>query len=272
MRDITFTILPEDIDALIYERVSMFDKIKPGHILRFGTDPDGIDSPNPSGATGTNDNSLETLWPNTSSLGRVRVLSHPSGTIGPIAADVAKKLRSGFSPMRMASYSPVGLEKTQADREIGYQNCDFVGYTDGKSHYINSDNTVFSKDFTGCTMVVYKQGGVRRVAHSAASPVPHMNCRHAFMTTLQGNGAALIGWFKPYVEADNERTSYTFSVIQKYIGGRASRLTTFGVITSDNLAYSLDAFKPSVGTGFGAGDWVVTCIARCPLDTSWVVP
>jgi hypothetical protein len=48
---------------------------------------------------------------------------------------------------------------------------------------------VFSKDFSGCTMVVYTQAGVRRVAHVAASAVPAMNCEHAFMRTIQGNAA-----------------------------------------------------------------------------------
>ena len=152
------------------------------------------------------------------------------------------------------------------------QNCDFVGYTDGKAHYINSPNTVFRKDFSGCTMVVYTQGGIRRVAHAAASNVPAMNCRQAFMTTIQGHGAALVGWFKPYIQAENfARKASAFAVVTGYVGGNINRLTTFGVVSSTNAAYSLDAFKPA-GGGFGANDWVVTHIAPCHLNPSWVVP
>lgn len=249
----------------------MFNQIKPGHVLRFGTDPGTIISPQAVAGAGNN-NALETHWPTTSNLGLVQVLSHPSGPIGPIAADVAKRLRAGFSPSRLASYSARGLAVTAADRAVGSQTCDFVGYTDGKAHYINSANTVFSKDFSGCTMVVYTQGGVRRVAHAAASLVPAMNCKQAFMTTIQGNGAILIGWFKPYTQAaDFPRKATAFGVITGYVGGNINRLTTFGVVTDANVAYSLDAFKPA-GAGFGANDWVVTYIAPCPLNVVWAVP
>lgn len=248
----------------------MFNQIIPGHVLRFGTDPGGIISPNAVEVRGGN--ALETLWPTTSNLGLVQVLSHPSGPIGPIAADVAKRLRGGLSPLRLAIYSALGLTKTPIERVVGAQNCDFVGYTDGKAHYINSANTVFSKDFSGCTMVVYTQGGVRRVAHVAASTVPAMNCKQAFMTTIKGNGAILIGWFKPYTQAeDYTRKANAFMVITGYVGGNINRLTTFGVVTDSNVAYSLDAFKP-VGASFGTNDWVVTYIAQRPLDGGWVVP
>jgi len=248
----------------------MFNQIKAGHVLRFTTDPGGIVSPQASNVG--NDNTLETLWPNTSNLGNVQVLSHPDGAIGAIAADVATRLRPGFSLSRQASYSGLGRATTQANRAVGAQNCDFVGYTDGKAHYINSANTVFSKDFSGCTMVVYTQAGVRRVAHAAASAVPAMNCRHAFMTTIQGNGAVLIGWFKPFTQAaDGARKVTAFGVINRHIGGDINRLTTFGVVTAANVGYTLDAFKP-VGVGYGANDWVVTHIASRTLNTGWVVP
>lgn len=248
----------------------MFNQIKPGHVLRFGTDPGGIISP--QAALAGNDNTLETLWPTTSNLGGVQVLSHPSGSIGKIAADVAKRLRGGFSLARLTSYSMLGLALTPVDRVVGAQNCDFVGYTDGKAHYIISANTVFSKDFSGCTMVVYTQAGIRRVAHAAASAVPAMNCKQAFMITIQGNGAVLIGWFKPFTQAaDLARKLNAFGVITGYVGGNINRLTTFGVVTAANVAYSLDAFKP-VGVGFGANDWVVTYIAPCALNAGWVVP
>ena len=250
----------------------MFNLIKPGYVLRFGTNPGGIVSP--QGVSGAvNDNSLETLWPNTSNLGLVQVLSHPSGPIGKVAAAVAKStLRAGGSIARSASYSGPGLAVTQADRLIGSQNCDFVGYTDGRAHYIVSANTVFSKDFSGCTMVVYTQAGIRRVAHAAASGVPHMNCRLAFMTTIQGNGALLVGWFKPFVAAiDSARKATAFGLITGYVGGNINKLTTFGVVTAGNVAYTLDAFQP-VGVGYGANDWVVTYIATLPLNGGWVVP
>lgn len=248
----------------------MFNQIKPGHVLRFGADPGGIISPR--GANDGNDNTLETLWPTRSTLGIVQALSHPSGPIGSVAADVARRLRGGPSVPRLTSYSKLGRAVTTVDRPLGSQNCDFVGYTDGKAHYIASANTVFSKDFSGCTMVVYTQAGVRRVAHAAASAVPAMNCKQAFMTTIQGNGAVLTGWFKPYTDGtDLARKVNALRVITGHIGGNINRLTTFGVVDAANVAYSLDAFKP-VGVGFGANDWVVTYIAPCPLNVSWVVP
>jgi len=248
----------------------MFNQIKPGHVLRFTTDPAGIISP-PAVNAG-NDNTLETLWPTTSNLGNVQVLSHPSGPIGAVAADVATRLRTGFSLSRQTSYSGLGRAVTQTNRIVGAQNCDFVGYTDGKAHYINSTNAVFSKDFSGCTMVVYTQGGVRRVAHAAASLVPAMNCKQAFMRTIQGNNAVLVGWFKPFTDVtDGARKANAFAVITRYIGGNINRLTTFGIVTAANVAYTLDAFKP-VGAGYGANDWVVTYIAQSTMSTSWAVP
>jgi hypothetical protein len=248
----------------------MINLLKPGHVLRFATCPGGIVSP--SAATTGQDNTLETLWPTTSNLGAVQAYSHPSGPIGPIAADVAKRLRTGFKLSRLASYSSLGRAKTPADRLVGAQVCHFVGYTDGKAHYINSTNTVFSKDFSGCTMVAYTQGGVRRIAHAAASSVPAMNCRHAFMTTIQANGAVLIGWFKPFTAAaDNARKAATYRAVGQYFGNNINKLTTFGVITAANVPYSIDAFKP-VGVGFGANDWVVTYVGQRALSGTWVVP
>lgn len=247
----------------------MIDLLKPGHILRFNTCPGTIVSP----MRGANDdNTMETLWPTTSNLGVVQAISHPNGPIRPIAADVAKRLRADLSVSAALSYSAPGLAMTSANRILGAENCDFVGYTDGRAHYTVSNNTVFSKDFSGCTMVAYTQGGVRRVAHAAASNVPHMNCRHAFMTTINGHGAVLIGWFKPFTAAeDNDRKMAAFQVITTYVGGNINRLTTFGVITAGNVPYSIDAFKP-VGAGFGATDWVVTFVGPRALSGAWVVP
>jgi hypothetical protein len=249
----------------------MINLLKPGHILRFATCPGGIVSPS-AAATAGQDNTLETLWPTTSNLGAVQAYSHPSGPIGPIAADVAKRLRTGFKLSRVASYSSLGRAKTPANRLVGAENCHFVGYTDGKAHYINSASTVFSKDFSGCTMVAYTQGGVRRVAHAAASGVAAMNCRHAFMTTIQANGAVLIGWFKPFTAAaDNGRKVAAYGAIGQHFGNNINKLTSFGVITAGNVPYSLDAFKP-VGVGFGANDWVVTYVGPRALSGAWVVP
>ncbi len=249
----------------------MFNQVKPGHVLRFGTDPTSIRSPAGVVNPEDNDNTLETPWPAANDLGLVQVLSHPSGPIGLVAADVAKRLRGGFSPARLASYSAPGLAVTAANRSVGAQQCAFVGYVDGRAYFIESVRTVFSKDFSGCMMVVYRKDGGRRVAHVAASQVRTMDCKQAFLNTLQANGAELIGWFKPYSDAaDGARTVSNFRVIRGHIEGQISRLTTFGVITAANEAYSIDAFKP-VGRGFGPNDWVITYVERRTLSTDWTV-
>jgi len=255
-------------NGLLGEEYSMFHQIKPGHVLRFEVDPGGIASPGAAAALHRQDISLETPWPTTSSnLGIVQVLSHTSEPIGKIAADVAKKL--DFSLTRLTLYSRPEPTATPVGQMLGFQNCDFVGYTDGKAHYINSNNSVFSKDFSGCTMVVYTQAGERRVAHVAASADREMNCKQAFMTRIRNNGAELIGWFKPYDAEDFARKMSAFGVISKYVGGDINRLTTFGVVTAANMAYSLDAFKP---VGVGTNNWVVTYIALCHLNRDWNVP
>ena len=249
----------------------MFNLMKPGHILRFGTCPSTIVSPagakNPSG----NDNTLATPWPTTSALGMVQCLSHPSGAIGPIAAAVATQLRAtAGSASRTVSYSAPGRLLTSSNRPIGSENCDFVGYVDGQSNYIQSALTVFSKDFSGCLMVAYTHGGNRHVAHSAASDVAPMDCKQAFLTTLQGMGATLIGWFRPFVSAsDSGRKVTAFGVVGKYIGNNINNLTTFGVITQGGLGYSVDAFKPS---GVAGNDWVVTDVSAKVLSVSWDAP
>lgn len=215
---------------------------------------------------------METPWPANlaSSLGVVQALSHPTGPIGAIAADVATRQRAGFSISRLVSYSEQGRARTPGDRLVGARNCDFVGYTDGKAHYIESTNTVFSKDFSGCTMVVYRKNGMRRVAHVAASAVPAMNCKQAFMETIQNDGAQLIGWFKPFTNDDNQRKINTFMAVTGYIADDIKRLTTFGIITDGNVAYSLDAFKP-VEAGLRVNEWVVTHVRQHELNRGWVV-
>jgi hypothetical protein len=144
-----------------------------------------------------------------------------------------------------------------------------VGYVDGQSNYIQSTQTVFSKDFSGCVMVDYTIGGQRHVAHAAASAVPQMDCKQAFLTTLQGLHATLNGWFRPFISArDSARKANAFGVIGQYVGHQINNLTTFGVITQNGLAYSVDAFKPA---GIAGNDWVVTDVTPYPMSHSWVV-
>jgi hypothetical protein len=247
----------------------MFNQIKPGHILRFGTSPSSIISP-PGGNQHQNDPSLVTPWPTTSTLGAVRCFSHPSGALAAMAADVATHLRPGGTTSRGASYSVLGRAVTASDRPIGTEVCDFVGYTDGKSYFINSLRTVFSKDFSGCLFVSYSVNGQRRVAHVAASQVANMNCKQPFLTTIQGQHAVLHGWFRPFQDAtDGARRMAAFNRISPYVGGNPYAITTFGVLTQANQAYAIDAFKPA---GAHGNDWVVTHVAAQALSQSWVAP
>lgn len=245
----------------------MFDLIKPGHVLRFGTDPATIISPR--GAIGANDNTLLTAWPTTSHLGTVQCISHPSGPIGAIAAAVATGLRDGGSKSRSASYSAPGRFFTSSNRVVGSANCDFVGYVDGQTNYIQSALTTFSKDFSGCLMAEYLLGGQRHVAHVAASSVPAMNCKQSFLTALQGlHGVLTHGWFRPFVFAESGRKADAYNTIKQYIG-KIDDLTTFGVVTAAGVPYSIDAFKPK---GVAGKDWVVTFIEQKTMSQSWVAP
>jgi hypothetical protein len=247
---------------------NIFNLIKTGHVLRFGTCPSSIVSP--PGANSGNDNTQVTLWPNASNLGLVQCISHPSGALSAIAADVATHLRAAGSVSQSASYSALGRAVTASDRPIGQVNSDFVGYTDGKSFYINSTNAVMSKDFSGCLFASYSVGGQRRVAHVAASQVAHMNCKQGFLTTIQGQGAILHGWFRPFVDAnDGARRFAAFQRITRYVNGNPYAITTFGAFTAGNQAYSIDAFKPA---GIPGNNWVVTHVAAHPLSQSFVAP
>lgn len=248
----------------------MFDLIKPGHVLRFGTCPSTINSP-PAGNAATNDNTLETLWPNVNNLGLVQCLSHPSGNLGKVAADVAIKLRGESKFSRTVSYSELGRAFTASNRLVGNQNCRFVGYTDGKSFYIQTADTVFSKDFSGCLFVAYRVGGNRRVAHVAASAVAAMDCKQAFLTTVHGiAGAQLIGWFRPYIARRDDMSKISaYHQVKEHIPGQdINKLTTFGVMTQAGAGYSIDAFKP---TGVVGADWVVTAITQRTLSRAWFV-
>ncbi|HEY4355550.1 MAG TPA: hypothetical protein VGN16_07380 [Acidobacteriaceae bacterium] len=245
----------------------MFDQIKPGHVLRFGTDPATIISPHATNAG--NDNTLLTPWPTTSHLGMVQCISHPSGPIGAVAAAVATGLRDGKNKSRSASYSGIGRLVTASNRVVGSVNCDFVGYVDGQTNYIQSALTTFSKDFSGCLMVEYNLGGHRNVAHVAASQVPAMNCKQAFLTALHGqHGILNHGWFRPFVFAESGRKADAYGAIKNYIG-KIDDLTTFGVVTAAGVPYSIDAFKPK---GVAGKDWIVTFIEQKTMSQSWVAP
>jgi hypothetical protein len=194
----------------------MLNLIKPGHVLRFGTDPGTIISP-PATNEG-NDNTLETPWPRTSDLGAMQCLSHPSGALGGVAAQVVNGLRTTpGSKSRSLSYSAVGRAFGSSNRLIGVENCSFVGYVDGQTNYIESNATVFSKDFSGCLMVAYLVGGRRRVAHAAASSVPAMDCKRAFLKTIRDNGATLIGWFQPFIgNRDNDHKIDAYQAVKSH--------------------------------------------------------
>jgi len=253
----------------------MIHKIKPGYVLRFEKCPKKIISPAGVESVGMNNITLETQWPPKSSkLGMVTCLSHPSGSIGSIAADVATHLRTTpGSISRLASYSGAGRAFTESNRVIGKLNCDFVGYADGRSYYIQSDKTVFSKDFSGCLMVEYFVRGQRRVAHVAASKIKGLDCKQAFLTTRKVEKAELKhGWFKPFdATTDSARKIKAFNMIKKYIQSQINDLVTFGVVTAMGEPYSIDAFKPR-GLTENENDWIVTDVRQKVMSQSWIVP
>lgn len=245
----------------------MFDKIKAGHVLRFnGTDPGDIVPPAAT-AVG-NDITAETRWTAQSVLGRVDLVSHPTGPLADMAAEVAKKLRPGISLTRLVSYSDTAKEHTPQNRFLGAALCDFVGYVDGRSNYIATDRAVISKDFSGCLMVSYVVNGERRVAHSAASQDPARDCKQAFLTTLQGQNARQLSWFKPYTTDEAAGFIQRFAVASPHVGGRPNRMTTFGVVTSTGDAYAIEAFKPLAAV---QNDWIVTAVRRPQIRSSWTV-
>jgi hypothetical protein len=245
----------------------MFDQIKPGHVLRFtGTDPGAIAPP--AATTVGNDIRAETLWTAQSVLGRVDLISHPTGPLADMAAEVSKKLRGGISLTRLASYSDTGKEYLPQNRFIGATICDFVGYVDGRSNYIATDRAVISKDFSGCLMVTYVVNGERRVAHSAASQDPARDCKQAFLTTLRGMNAQQLSWFKPYTSADDAGFIQRFAVASPHVSGQPNRMTTFGVVTATGDAYAIEAFKPLAAV---QNDWIVTAVRRPQIRSSWTV-
>jgi len=244
----------------------MYNLIKPGHVLMFSTCPQTINSP----PVANFDNTAVTLWPNAATLGNVRCVSHPSGEIGKIAAKVAVEMRGPAIASRSLSYSGIGRAMTDANRTIGQDVCDFVGYVDGCSYYTPSNRTVFSKDFSGCIMAAYTVAGQRRVAHAAASSVPEMDCKQGFLTAIQGQAANLHGRFRPFVDAnDGARRFNAYNAIKNFVGNNPYAITTFGVMTAGNVAYAIDAFKPTAGP---PGAWVVTYCGTRTTSISFVYP
>jgi hypothetical protein len=121
-------------------------------------------------------------------------------------------------------------------------------------------------------MVEYTVGGMRRVAHVAASHVPNMNCKQGFLTTLQHMEGAVLthGWFRPFVgNQDSDRKEDAMGVIGKYIQHQINNLVTFGVVTATGQPYSIDAFKPY---GIHGNDWVVTFVGPMVMSQSWIAP
>lgn len=252
----------------------MLNLIKPGHVLQFGTCPSTLTPP--SAPKGANDNTRADEWPNDKkNLGAVRCLTHPSGPLGPICADVATSFRGGGLVQKIrrgVSYSPIGgLVRSQSHNQnvqVGAATADFVGYTDGRTNYVRSQEMVFSKDFSGCLMVVYTKNGVRHVAHAAASKRPDFDCKQAFLNKLRGEGAQLSGWFRPYMASvDDDRKIPAFGVVGKYMSLQINNFTTFGVVAGGQ-AYSIDAFKPSNCPG---NTWVVTSVIPKTMSTAWTV-
>jgi hypothetical protein len=263
----------------------MFNLIEPGHVLRFATDPRAIISPE---ANDKPDNTLETLWPTTSNLGNVQVISHPSGSVGDVAAEVAKNLRGASNNSRSLSYSAAGRAFTPSNRVVGSTICDFVGYTDGKSNYIATSNAAFSKDFSGCLFVCYSIKGQRRVAHAASSDVLAYDCKQAFLNTIRAKHAVLHGWFRPFqVAADLGTKINEYAHISNYVNNNINNLTTFGVITAAGIPYSINAFKPyhmgpmvggpmlgklrQPGAIMKGNDWVVTSVSAKQMSQNWNV-
>ena len=132
----------------------MLNLMKPGHILRFAVCPSTIPPPR-GGPSAFNDNTRTDEWPMArKSLGNASLLTHPSGMLAPICGDIATKLRGVNSFKRNMSYSKAGNTARAVTKrrnvQLGAVVADFVGYTDGRSNYVQSANMVFSKDFSGC--------------------------------------------------------------------------------------------------------------------------
>lgn len=227
-------------------------RLRPGHILRFASDPAGFIPP---GATLPihNDNRLILQWPIPRPLGLVQVASDRTGRTAELAEEVARHHGSRLTRLKTLACWP-SAEQSGVEDLISPEICDFVGYVDGRTYYVPSSCTVFSKDFSGCLMAAYWMGGARRVAHIPASVNPAMDCKRGFFDHLREQGGSLIGWFRPYEVAKDEKHAIsTFQRFFRQLGGASSGMTTFGVITARNEALSILAIQSK---GFG-GDWVV---------------
>lgn len=248
----------------------MFNLIKPGYVMRFGTDPGSIISPSHSGHAHLTSH----LWPTTNTLGNINVISHPSGPIAEACA-AAVGNRGGFSASRSLSYSKLGnfVREQKGTQDVAVGNspaADFVGYTDGYTNYTPSPGLCVSKDFSGCLMVAYTLGAIRYVAHAAASNSADNDCKQAFLTELQNAGAVLHGWFRPFIMAtDNAAKQTAMQGAARFLGGNFYKFTTFGVITAANQGFGITAFKP-ISLNLGTNDWVVTNVVQRPLSQSFV--
>jgi hypothetical protein len=247
----------------------MFNLIKPGYVLRFGTCPSSLKA-----NLGSRNTTFQVSqqWPKSSTLGNVSLISHPSGPIADICSAVATGMRGPASNSRSASYSKVGnLARAvtgNANVPIGHVTGDFVGYIDGITNFIQSPNAAFSMDFSGCLMVVYTVNGVRHVAHAAASSVQNMDCKQVFLDEINNDPTKqLVGWFKPFTDAADGAGKFNrVQAVMKYIG-KVDDLTTFGVV-SGNQAYAIEAFKPK-GIALQGNDWIITNITPKVMSISY---
>jgi hypothetical protein len=258
----------------------MINLIKPGYVLNFAVDPNSIISPSHAiidnnGVSRQSPFQTAHLWRGVNSLGVVSVFSHASGALAEVCS-VTAGLRTGISKHRADSYSPLGtFARAVTFRQnvaIGNAAGDFVGYTDCYTNYTQSNGLCFSKDFSGCLMVAYRYNGNRYVAHAAANGTPSNDCKQAFLTHLQNIGANMIGWFRPYVAANDDGAKIqAFTAVKDYVNSNINGLTTFGVITATDQAYSITAFKP-VSLNPNTTDWVVTNITPKVMTVSFNFP
>lgn len=241
----------------------MFDRMKPGHVIKFtGQDPSTI-GPRQGNTTNTK---ARTEWPGDKTPMVVELTSHPSGSIAPIASEVALHLRSGISLGRVASYSPIGRANTVTDRVMGTVQCGYTGYGQGFSYYVEYEGAVISQEFSGCLLAAYLENNKRRVAHVFASQSNGSDCKHDFLRgLLEDDGTELIGWFRPWVEEmegpENEKIG-NWLMKKGYINGHHKHIR-FGVISANNTGHAFSAFKPH---GIAGQSWVITQVKSVPLQ------
>ena len=226
--------------------------------------------------------------PGDTHLGRVRVISHPDiprqHGRGPTLRQLANHVGSRFSRYSKNYKFP---SKFVAPKNItvGHFHADFVGYTNGTTQCVRSDRVVFSKDFSGCLMVVYTLIGARYVAHAPASEFPQQDCKKAFLEEIaDASHKQLIGWFRPWIRAHSDATiclkrlyfDRDPPVVDKYdpvtgqhlgmfptqdtpIGphfirstdqAQCPEYTVFGVVDTHNNCYAIEGFRPDGYTNY----------------------